>query len=632
MPKKRLILTLLAVAAGILCFTPYYSFALLGLLGYFSIRQPFKASFFDSYFCRLVVNFLILSAIIMIIGLYTWMLHIPFSIVYAVLAFSAYYYLTCVRKHEQTDRPLIVYSRHDLLSTCLSLVAIIIVVVTFYLPKPSTAATVQRLTSGYDNLAHYSLIQTNYEANGYVYGKLADVQSRTISTLNNYPQGWHFSNAMILKGFGVKLFTPNHLLLSINTYMAVLFLWYFLAVYVFTRSSLAILDSLTRVKRRSLGFLTAFSSASLVIQLLVFWGSLNLGFGSFMPSLVYLTLLAWFIHHFKQQPGHTVHVVFLMLLLTTAIAESWLLPIPAAALMVGLSLASFVTKQNLRWLVMHKKTTGLYGLGALLILLPCLIQAYIYKAFATYDSSALLNNDGGIFNISNTLVVIILLFTIGLIFFSRNIKDYVRDSFVINVMPIFLLSGAVFALQIFTTGKTSYYFIKMLGLALCMLGIYAVPLFASVMSSLRFKQNQSLLSATAALGLVIGLIVATGQTTIEINNFMQRHSTLTYDTANAITQYIGDQRIFKQKMVVMRDMTFAEDNLGTYLAVRAVHRYPYAICESDINYIANTTFNYRVGLLLKCLKKEPVTVIASDKTYPILAKLKQPNLTIIKTQ
>jgi hypothetical protein len=244
----------------------------------------------------------------------------------------------------------------------------------------------------------------------------------------------------------------------------------------------------------------------------------------------------------------------------------------------------------------------------------------------------LLNNDGGIFNISNTLVVIILLFTIGLIFFSRNIKDYVRDSFVINVMPIFLLSGAVFALQIFTTGKTSYYFIKMLGLALCMLGIYAVPLFASVMSSLRFKQNQSLLSATAALGLVIGLIVATGQTTIEINNFMQRHSTLTYDTANAITQYIGDQRIFKQKMVVMRDMTFAEDNLGTYLAVRAVHRYPYAICESDINYIANTTFNYRVGLLLKCLKKEPVTVIASDKTYPILAKLKQPNLTIIKTQ
>jgi hypothetical protein len=626
--KKKYIVGGVITLALVLCFTPYYSITLFGLLFWASIRRPFASALFDSYFSRLILNLLIMSALIMVTGLYSWAISIPFHAIYAVIAFGLYYYLTIGRIKREDTGPNSIINRKDALSIALALIAIVIVCLSSYTPQASTAASIQRIATGYDNIAHYSLLQTTYEANGFVYGPLKEVSAQTITALNNYPQGWHLATSTLLKGFGGQLFEPSSLLLTFNIYLVVLYLWYFITVFLFTRVSLAVLDSIkVKVQRRSIGFVSAFSAANILIQLLVFWGALNLGFASFLPSIAYLVLLAWLVLSLRDSNEHAIHKVFLMLLAIAATAEVWLLPVPAAGLVIVLALMPFVTKTTKTWVIAHKRIAGAYLAAGVLLLLPILIQAYIYKAYALEGTSELLNNDGGIFPISNTISCVLFIFTVAAIVAYKPIKNYLRDSFTIIVLPVLFLSIFVFIYQIFVTEKTTYYYIKLLGLALCLLGLFFVPLYATLISQIKFRQNQSLLLCLLSIGVIGGLITTGGQTTIEINGFVQQNSKVEYQTAVQLAKFAGDG--FKYPTVILRGKSHAEDSDGTYFANRMIHNEMVGTCEADVNYRENFTLDRRIKELVRCSKQHTIRVIASNKTYPRLSKLQSPNLIVI---
>lgn len=627
---KYAIIAICLVAAGV-CFTPFYSVVFVGLLAFASIRRPFASAFFETYLSRFVLNFLVLSGLLMITGLYAWTAGIPFLPIYAAFAFAGYYYLTTGRiESERNLYSHVIANRKDALAITLAMLAILLVSLSSFLPQPTVAAFIQRMTLGYDNTAHYSLIQTTYETNGFAYGPFDEVRDQTITPLNNYPQGWHFANAMMLKGFGVDFFSANSVAKSIVAYNLVVFFWYFITVYLFTRASLAILDSVRQpIKRRSFGFVLSFALANILFQLMVFWGSLNLGFASFLPSMAYLIFLAWIVLGLKQSSDHAIHKIFLILLTASATAEVWLLPVPAVGLTIALSLLPFANRTTWKWIKSHRRIAAAYATAAVLILAPCLIQAYIFVAYAEKGSGDLLNTDGGIFAISNMLATILVIFTVAVITAYRPLDAGLRDSFVISVLPIFLMTFGVFFFQLITAEKTTYYLIKMLGLGICLLGIYFVPLFATTLSRIRFQQTPSLLLATLSAGVIGGLVVTTGQTTVEFNSFLQRNSKIEYETAAKISDLAEDGTIFRQRIVVLRDKTHDEDSDGTYFANRLAHTYGYGACEAKITLLQDTPMSKRIQQLKRCSQRSPITVITSNKTYDILSKLDQPNITVV---
>lgn len=607
--RTNMFLVLLATA---LSFTPLYALSYL-LFCYMGAKHMRPSRIFQSQMSRIILNILLLAATVMAVGMVLWLIRTPLHPIIILLSFGALLYLLgrlCPADPRSSSQT---FDRSDLVSTISASVILLFIVMSFYFPKPQDSATFQIITNGYDNMAHVTLLTTDAKENGYVYGFTKDVGHKTISPLGAYPQGWHLTTSHIMNGFGANLLEPTKPLVVANAYLVVLAVWYFITVYIASRVSWRLLeDKITKKDLKKNDTIIVFLLASLLIQLLIYWGSLLFGFASYFGSLAYIVLLAALIID-KDKTNQKAYLLAAGIA-TLAAAQSWILPLPA---MLGSILFGFFWKKEMSFslssLLKRPSRQAVFSLICFFIaIFGGLFQVGILLYFNSVGAtSAQLVNDGGIFWTSSMLVGVIFLFTF--VYWLRSRKNF-SDILLACVLPIVLLSAAIFVYQMLTVEATSYYFVKTLGLAICIIGIFFIPAFVDLVIKLKQGAHYPLAGSMIAAAILVTLVIGTGQNLLNFSGFMQRNSKVTSETAEVIVQYLRTVDNTKNQLVVLRDESFEEDSLGSYLANRLSHR-P-SVC-SGMTKSREQPLDDKFARLQRCMKnsKDHFTVITSDKTH-----------------
>ena len=623
--KQILGIVLLAVIA----LTPFYSVAYIIALAYAAKHiQPSKT--FGSLASRFILSLLIMVAVIMAIGMILWFVHVPLYPLMTLFGFGVAMLIIGKLLPSPINHSVsIVVDRGDILSAISASAIILLIIAFFYLPKPQDSASVQIITNGYDNIAHVSLLTTDAIERGYVYGYEKDVSTKTLSALGAYPQGWHLATSHLMNGFGVNLLQPTKPLLTANAYIAVLFIWYFITVYVAGRIAWRILQNTLEKKRyQTLDTAVIFILGSFLIQLLVYWGSLLFGFASFFGCLAYLLILTALV--IDKEDTNSRSYLFIACMATLAATQSWIIPLPA--MLATIFFGFFWHKPLPKWRQLFQKPakhTALSFIFLLIAVLGGLFQVWVLLKFTSVGAtSAQLVAPGGIFWTSNLLVGTLLIFTF--VYWLHDKKSHLSDKIVATLAPIILVSAAVYIYQMLMAEATSYYFVKTFGLAMSVLGVFFVPAFILWVLQLKKYVSYPFAGTLIAASILVTLIIGTGQNFLNFSGFMQRNSKVTTQTAEAIVHHFKTTDSTKNQLFVFRNETVLEDTMGTYFANRLTHRAD--LCDGVVR-DDQQTLDDKFKRFKKCIDKtkDHITVITSDKTDKELrSRFGTKNITYVK--
>lgn len=597
-----------------LTFTPFYALTYLAM-SYYGAKQLQSSRLFSSLLSRIVMFVLLLAATVMAVGMVLWFVHVPLhpAIVAVVFGGLVYTLIRLYPANNNDSRPL--FDRADAVSLVSASVIIGIIAVSFYLPKPQESASLQIATNGYDSAAHITLLTTDSIEKGYVYGFNKDVGHKTISALGAYPQGWHLATSHLMNGFGVNLLEPTKPLRTVNAYLSILIVWYMITVYIAGRIGWKLIESkLDKLRSKRFDTIIVFLLASVLIQFLVYWGSLLFGFASYFGCLAYILLLAGLIID-KDQDNYRAYLL-IACIATLASAQSWIIPLPTMIASIFLGFLWHKKASGLTRLLQHfrrpNKHTVVTTAFLMIAILGGMFQVGILLYFNSVGAtSAQLVNDGGIFWTSSMLVSILFLFT--LLYWLKNRKKQ-SDWLIANITPTLLLAAAIFAYQQLTTEGTSYYFIKTLGLAVAIMGLFFVPAFVDWIMQLKKDIAYPFAGTLLATVVIAVLFIGSGQNLMNLSGFMQRNSKITTETADVMVTYLKTVDNTKNQLVIFRDESFEEDAMASYIANRLAHR-PEA-CPGIVS-SREQPISDKFAKLRKCLNNNPndhYTIITSDKT------------------
>ncbi len=562
----------IALAIGlILNFTPYYTYGAALALAALALFAPlFKNGFFRPISTRLIATFLVFSAWIMTIATYAWVAHITMPLPVYLLSFLVTYlvaYKVLVNKPDITiNQVRLPTLRQTLLSILLSTLGIAIMGGSFYVSDPNLASSIQIITNGYDNSAHLSIIQTTYEANGYVYGPYDQIKDQIAwKTLTAYPQGWHFTNAYLWKGTGLHFFGDNTIPLDLSFYIVTVFGWYFIALFIFHQLLWsAVQKAASHI--HSVNSIGTFVFASTLIQLLVFWGSLQFGFVTFLGALVFTFLLIATILEApykiqKQAQLNSLIVLFaISLLLVAAVAQGWLFASPVVGVILGVAHLPLIVDVINRRVASRKQIIATLALG-LFALAPIAIQILINKNFSTQGTSQI-NDDGGIFGISTTLAAIIIGLVI-IVISSSLVSDKLRAKrLTAIVLPPLIFTALLFTYQLITLGHPAYFFTKLLAYTLCILWI---PLTEGATRASWLIASRVGMINTLGLMAVVFLMLPLmfGQNMDSFTKLLQRNSNVSVNAADDIAKTAEDGTLRHKKTFVFTGENINGDTIGT---------------------------------------------------------------------
>jgi hypothetical protein len=624
--KKQILIAALAL---MLTFTPFYMIAYLAI-AYYGAKHLQASKIFSSLFSRFILFVLLLAGAVMAVGMVLWCIHIAVHPLIVAITFGGLtYVLTRLYPAKAASAK---FDRSDAISLASASIIVGFIALSFYLPKPQDSATLQIVTNGYDNMAHVTLLMTDTKENGYVYGFKDDVGHKTISSLGAYPQGWHLATSHLLNGFGVNLLEPTKPLQAMTAYLGTLLVWYLITVYIAGRLAWRLLEEkISKATTKKADTIIVFLIASALIQFLVYWGSLLFGFASYFGCLAYIVLLAGLVID-KDDENYKAYLL-IACVATLAAAQSWILPLPTMLATIALGflwhkkpthlaqLLRFFRRPN-RHVVM---TAGFLAIALIGGLFQVGILLYFNSVGAT---SAQLVNDGGIFWTSSMLVSILVTGT--LIYWLKNKLTHSADWLIANLLPVLLLTAAIFAYQMLTTDGTSYYFIKTLGLAVAVTGLFFVPAFTDWILQLKKDISYPLAGSAVAILVLTLLFIGTGQNLMNFDGFLQRNSKITTETAEVIIDYLRTKDNTKNQLIVFRDASFEEDAMGSYVANRLSHR-PEA-CAGIVSTREQHT-EEKLEKLQRCMNNTPrdhFTIVTSDKTDLIVRERFGDSLSYVK--
>ncbi len=638
-PRLSTRTTLFLVATLLFALTPFYIVSYLLLLAGGVHILRFSTTF-RTVVGRTILSFALLAAVIMIVGVLTWAIHIPLYPIIVALAFLLMLFIFSRTKIVDRSSKQII-DRGDIVSLCLSLLIIGFIVVGFYLPKPSSSASFQLLTNGYDNSAHLSLLTTNSDNKGYVYGDLESVKLETITNLNAYPQGWHVATSNIANGMGINFFgTESPGTLKVNAYIFVLMFWYVIALFIATRLMWRLWESMSKKLGKdgtSLDTIIVFALANILIQVLVFWGSLLLGFGSFIGCLVYLILLVTMLVD-KEDRGSNIPHMIVASLAAVAVSQTWVLPFPAviAMLVLGFYTPKALKKisvPTLKKVINNKSFLIRLGLLAIAVI-GGLFQIAILLKYSSTSTTAALNNDGGMFWISTILAGVL---CIGTLLFWLQTRTSsiasIHNRFLISVAPLIILAAGIFIFQLITAEKTTYYFVKVLGLVVAVIGIFFVPWFTSLVVSFKQRDSIPFSSSIVAICLLALLCISTGQNLLAFSGFVQRNSKVTGEVASQVVNYLEKEDQQSTQLIVLKFDSMGENSDATYAANRLGHRYD--LCNNYIFTTKDQTLENQVSRIGKCadtVSNETFFVVVDQKTQPLVEALDKANIRTLLLQ
>lgn len=636
--RRHTIALALLLVGILLSFTPIYTIGIALIVTILALSFPIASSgVFRPLSTRLITLFLIFVAWVMTLATYGWLAKVTLPAVVFLGSFILIY-LIAWYKLSPKDRGAHTPTRLSSgIALALSLTGIAVLLGSFYIPQPTVASSVQIITNGYDNTAHLSLIRTTYNEGGYVYGSLDETKDRIAwSTLTAYPQGWHFANAFLWKGTGIPAFTGASVTPEIVLYITTLLGWYTVAVFLFHQLLLYTLRASSLLKKWDILSIITFTGLSLFIQLLVFWGSLSFGFGTFICALAYLFLFVAVILHTHQEKSvrKNFNSLLLMpalaLLCIAAIAQGWLfaVPIVTVSMLLGLFFIFPIVFKKFR---ASKYTIFSLFAAYIIIGVPVIVQFVINLKYSIQGGNQI-NDDGGIFGISTTLAVWLIIG--GLVALSSKlIKDRALRSALASIsLPALGFIGILLLYQLFTIGHTAYFFTKALALTLCLVWL---PLSCLVFALVgRLRENTSPLYAAGIV--TIGFLLLPfmfGQDISSFTKLLQQKSNLTTESAEKIAKIVEDETPKQYRTFVLTGQKYDGDVIGTIFTITLASPpgSTRSQCDGDALWVIISRRNKEFpDYANTCAETAKLQVVTSNNLDPSIIERLNENIRIVK--
>lgn len=622
---------ILFLAVTLLALTPFYGLAYLVVIVVAAKYLGFS-KIFDTLFARIVLSVIILSVTIMITGMAMWLIN---TIIHPVVILALFASIVYLLRHFQTvdySSPKF-FSKKDTLSLSLALVSVVIMATSFFFPKPTSSSAIQIVTNGIDGSAHLSLLRSLSVEKGYIYGTEEDTKGKVMQDSGSYPQGWHLATSHIASGFGANPFASDKPITVVISLLAIIAVWYILSIYIFTRISWQLMKNMSKIAKNNAKHTTVlFIIANLVIQLLVLWPPLRLGFLNYMGCIVFALIAVAMVVDRRNKSDNDLSYFLAATLAAIAVAQSWLLPAPAIVAMIFLGffvtdpLISFAKIRSLRRFIKD----NLPALLTTTFLVACIaFQAAILLAYSVTSPAEQLITKGGASSVGKMLFSIVTVTTLlGWIYLRPATKKFEQKAITI-IAPITLLCAAIYTYQLFESDTTSYYLTKSLGLALCLVGLFFIPAFVALIQKIP-TISKGFATLTAILLLCL-LFVGTGQTTSPINFLFQKNASMTYETSSAVDAILKDATLNKQPTIILRGYKLNEDLVGSYFYSRLTAQQDE--CTASLLTLEKQTIKNRLTIIDECTRRTntKMTVITSRETNQMIQELKNPHLHIVYT-
>ena len=631
---RRINVTRLAIALAIslisllFAFTSYYWVSVLLLIVCFSIKGSYLTSWVDSLTSRLVVNSLLFGSVLTLSAMGCWLLKVA---VLPILPIAAYAILALLllRYGNSDNQKKSLASWEDALAIGISCLGIIIFILSFYIGHPQTAGSIQSISNGFDNSAHLNLVEADHFQQGFVLGSYAATKQQVIlPALAAYPQGWHFITAFIFTDMGNKTTTPAQF---INAYVMAMLAWQFISIYLFTRASLYLahkfMDRHMSKKASYIGLVVA----NLLFQIIIFWGNFYLGFASFTAVVSYMLLLTGFLLCEKEDRSSLFAILIICLSSAAAVSLSWPLEGPVAFVMIALRYMRKDSFRHIISLLRDKLRGSIVVVIGLLSGFAFVFASFVQHRYSGTGTGDLLNANGGIYGISDTLVIIVYVTVIAFIIgFEKRNKNKGQYSYLLPaiICPSFLLALAIYFFQSFTTETVNYYFVKTLSVSLLIVAVFFSSICAYATASLHKLLSNYLYLGIIAVVSMMGMVAFNGQGLTNVRSIARSKAVMSAKAAQALADNLQSTVGSKNDyLVVFRQALPQEDVMGSYLAYNVNHNYNN--CINQIRVLLGYDKYSAISQMNQCAKTVHLTVITSNNTYQYIKTLNRPNIKII---
>lgn len=634
-PIRRIGLPIVAFAAILVAaFSPIYGVAYLIAVAIATVKLPVMKAF-SSYFARFVIATLILAAVIMLIGLLLWIIQQPLYAPVVVVSYLALcWILNRQIKTRENDR-FFFFDKGDVVSLALSIIAPLILLSSFGI---SSAGILQVANEGWDNGAHVIMLEDASKHNSYLYGPLDALKEELVLVSNAYPQAWHLATANMSNGFGSNLFQPNQPIQTMFVYVIVLIIWMVLASYCFAKICWHAALRFGKTGRLSGYDIVLFCVVNVIIQMVVIWGSFVSGFSNYIAMLAYLCLL---LGIGLEQPGKNLPAFASMgILFASAATVCWFLPAPALLFVAFALPCTLASKRLVHFFRLGSEYRWLYRLTGVFVTLS-LLQIAIFMLFSTVNGGNQLNAGiavdalaavNGVFPVSYLFFAIMTAFVVFYWLFSDSHLFRDKAIVTISIVPFVLLVIFLYGYQMITTGETSYYLPKLMGVALIPIGLFVTSGLIRATNTLSERVSLSkpwiLLLTLTTIGLVI---LGTNQSLFGAEKLLQRNARVNLTTAGAVVEYLQTADHDATNIIVLRDQKNKpyEDINGKFES-RVVNKK--LNCSYKVTQL-NDTLDKRLKRLAICAdsladKGRSLVIVTSNSTLKRVKDLNKPNILI----
>lgn len=639
--KSRPFFYISAVLALCLSFTNFYSIGYL-LLAVAAAPYVIRTRLLPTYVSKAIASLLLLLTITMTVGLILWFFKITVHPVFVVLVFSILTLFVSAKdkKGEVARTPL--SSLRDFGALGIAIITPVLMFCSHFLPTYTDTAVYQILSNGWDNSSHVLMVETTALEKTYAY---APEKGKAYSnTAGAYPQAWHLATSNFANGFGGNLFNPDNPMRVLRWYLVVVTVWAIVAAFLLARITYSLTDRFTiKSKLPKIMTFILFVAANLIVQVLSISSAYDLGFANFVGLMTYMLLLAasYLDVPQKRTDGEVRAKIITGALFCSAAIMCWFLPLPAL-LLTYLLFSLQLTKED-----GIKKFVKKHGVASIIIgasiLVAGTVQLLIFVAYSGVSGTTQLNATGGVYKNSELLIALIVasvcIFTLH---YLHKKDNQLIKQVVFTIAPMVGLIFALYFYQMVLAGSLSYYYYKLLYLLAIFAGIFFIPTiigFSHVVYN-KFERSDklgvmTLLSVFGILGL---MVIGTQQKAAPWHHLLQRNSTVAYDTAEVMTNYLRTENPGKVKLIALTDRSKQtgpkkNDIFNGDLVSRVTYQPP--TCAFYVmNNPGSQKFTARVKRLSECADQtsDTIIVITNDVTKRAIVDLHKANIRIVNVK
>jgi len=564
--RSRVALFLIAAATIVAAFTPYPVIGLIASTLLWAVLAPVPSAA-NTILFRLVFGFLVTACFQQIAGVFFWLANVPFTPVWVITLQTtlavAFTLVTSFKFSPKKLTDIVRFSRSDAIAGGIALLSSGFILIGIFHGGSTQQQLLRYLTTGFDNTLHLSLVSTNYDAQGYVFGPADEIQDRIVyPDLVSYPQGWHLSTSIWVRSIIPTGSLQDDLVKFMFLYTLFQLIWYALTVYLFAKAITSILSYFQRDGQ--LGPLLVVLSSTILFQIAILFGALRIGFSSFIPIFVYclfLLILAVLvkkdIDEKKASTPWSLHYYFVLAcIVACAISLTWLLGAPmgyAFALLVPFALLAKIDRIPYRK-VLKSLLVNPFSLLALMLLVALpFFQFYLQIAYGVKNNQ--INETGGIEPLNNllflsALIISVWIYCVGT--FKRLSSLFISFIF----MPL-LLAGLIYLYQYYSAQTINYYSIKTAFIPWMLLLVFTAGALAYYSSELQrhiglFFMSVLVVSVTVSLPQVMNIDAST------LSFITGRYRNMSpYSSSQIVDAQLkqGDTA----KFVILKELNYEED-------------------------------------------------------------------------